>query len=132
MGIRGTGLKKRLSVVEELAERDPEAAAKLLELRHASPAKYRKRIRSLAKKDGRNAPTSGTKLDVAPTPGRATDPKLRVGPGGDDGAADARAVATIRTLEVEKAAAAAAPAPVTPPDPEPVAEAPKKKKKAKA
>ncbi len=136
MGIRGTGRKKRQGLLDEVAERDPELAQALAELRRASPAKYRKRIRSLAKKDGRNAPTSGSKLDFAPTPGRATDPKLRVGPGGDTEAADARAVATIRAIEVEKTAPAA-PVEVNEPEealpePAPAVEAPKKKKGKKA
>jgi hypothetical protein len=119
MGVRSTGLAARAAFLAELAERDPEGAAELEELRRYDPVVYRKRVKRLAMQLGTFVPAGNAKTR-GPTPGRATDPALRVGPGGDTTAEDLRDVAAIRQLEAERAA------PEAPAEP-----APKKKKAAK-
>lgn len=78
----GTGRGRREDVLEAIERADPARHAELLELRHYNPQAYRRALRKLADDYALSAPIrgSGVAADELVTPGRETDPALRVGP----------------------------------------------------
>ncbi len=78
----GTGRGRREDVLEMLERADPQRHAELLELRRYNPQAYRRAVKRLAEDYALSAPIRGDGVadDEVATPGRETDPALRIGP----------------------------------------------------
>ena len=70
---RGSGRKRRLALLEQVATDDPERAERLVELRRAKPQAYRKALRAIGRKRGLTIYIGGRAVIPPPHPGRETD-----------------------------------------------------------
>lgn len=97
MARRGTGRARRDEVLDAIEKADPPRHAALVELRRHNPQAFRRELAHVADAYGLKAPIRGAWVapDEPRTPGRETDPDLRVGPAPIEGEV-ARAVRQIR------------------------------------
>lgn len=81
MARRGTGRARRLDVLDAVEAADPRRYAELVALRGANPQAFRREMRRVAEQYAMSAPIRGYDVadDERVTPGRETDPALRVG-----------------------------------------------------